>query len=82
MPRRGRIPLQKRKYLKKDSDRSGFTYFRTELVRDGAFLVHPNEKDQPPPSNESLGGEGDGNATGLRKNRNDVDHNPTVPDFT
>ena len=76
-----RVPREKRKYLLKDSDRSGFTYFKRELVKDGAFWVHPTEKDEPAPSDKSLGGEGDTSSEGVRPDRNTVEHNPTVPDF-
>jgi len=54
-----RVPLEKRKFLLKDSDRSGFTYFKRELVKDGANWVHPTEKDDPPPYPHYIGGEGD-----------------------
>ncbi len=76
-----RVPRDKRKYLKYDSDRSGFTYFKRELVKDGAFWVHPDEKDEPRPSDKPLGGEGDFHADGIRPNRNTVEHSPSVPDF-
>ena len=76
-----RVPRDKRKYLLYDSDRSGFTHFKQELVRDGVSWVHPDEKDEPAPSDQPLGGEGDGNATGIRSGRNSVEHNPDVPDF-
>ena len=78
---RGRIPRDKRKFLKYDSDRSGFTYFKRELVKDGASWVHPDEKDEPSPSDKSLGGEGDKSTEGIRANRTEIEHNPTVPDF-
>lgn len=52
MPRRDR-------YRKRDSDRSGFTYKERELIKDKGFLVGPDEFDRPPPSNKSLGGEGE-----------------------
>lgn len=79
--RRSRVPRDKRKFLLYNSDRSGFKHFKINLIRDGAFLVHPDEWDMPPPSDESLGGEGDANAVDLRQGRNTVDHNPTIPDF-
>ena len=47
------------RYRKRDSDRSGFTYKEKTLVDDEGFLVGPDEFDQPPPSEKSLGGEGD-----------------------
>ena len=64
-----RIPREKRRYLKQESDRSGFDYFRRELVRDGRFWVHPDEKDEPPPTSKPIGGEKDGNADDLGTNR-------------
>lgn len=61
-----RVPLQKRKYLKKDSDRSGFTYFRKDLVKDGVMLVHPDEKDEPAPTPHFIGGEGERGSSDAR----------------
>ena len=61
-----RIPLEKRKYLLKDSDRSGFTHYRRELVKDGVFLVHPGEKDDQPPYPKPIGGEGERGASDAR----------------
>ena len=81
MSRRNRIPRDKRRFLLKDSARSGFKHFRINLIKDGAFLVHPDEWDMPPPSDENLGGEGDATAFDLRANRYTVEHSPTVPDF-
>lgn len=85
--KRSRIPREKRRFLLKDSDRSGFKHFRTELIRQGGLtarspryggpggiLVHPDEWDEPPPSSESLGGKGDGFAVDLRPNRNTTQH--------
>lgn len=57
-----------RRFKKRESDRSGFDYREVELVfDDGGFgtdsnagvLVGPDEYDTPPPSNISLGGEGE-----------------------
>lgn len=47
------------RFKKKQSDRSGFDYFEIGLVKDGPWKVDPQEKDSPPPSRISLGGEGD-----------------------
>ena len=47
------------RFQKKVSDRSGFDYLKRELVKDGSSQVGPDEKDEPPPSKISLGGEGD-----------------------
>jgi hypothetical protein len=47
------------RFRKRDSDRSGFTHKEIELVKDKGKLVHPIEFDAPPPSDESLGGEGE-----------------------
>ena len=52
----------------KDSDRSGFTYKEIELVKDKGVLVGPGEFDAPPPSNQSTGGEGDIDRSGIRAN--------------
>lgn len=79
--RRGRTPRDRRRFLKKESDRSGFDYKRIEMVRDGAYLVHPDEWDMPPPSNERLGGERDSIAVDLRSGRTTTDMNPSVTDF-
>lgn len=43
----------------RDSERSGFTFKESQLRRDGGVLVGPDEYDQPPPSRQSLGGEGE-----------------------
>lgn len=66
-----RIPLEKRKFLKKDSDRSGFTYFKRELIKDDGKWVHPIEKDEPPPTKKYIGGEGDSNIGEQRTGRKD-----------
>ncbi len=91
MSNRRRIPRDRRRFLLRDSDRSGFKHFRINLINEsgpirdpkgkGPFLVHPDEWDEPPPSSESLGGEGDANAVDLRQGRDTVEHNPTLPDF-
>ena len=65
----GRIPRDKRKYLLKESDRSGFKYFKRELVKDGKWWVHPEEKDDPPLHPKFIGGEGERNSSGARENR-------------
>lgn len=66
-----RVPLEKRKYLKYDSQRSGFTYFKRDLIKDDGWWVHPEEKDEPPPHPRYIGGEGDKNKGEIRKNRTD-----------
>ena len=65
----GRIPRDQRKFLKRDSDRSGFTYKRRDLVRDEGWLVHPDEKDEPAPHPRFIGGEGEINKGEIRANR-------------
>lgn len=65
-----RVPRDKRKFLLKDSDRSGFTYFKRELVKDGAIWVHPGEKDDPPPHPHYIGGEGDRGSSDARSKTN------------
>ena len=47
------------KFKKKSSDRSGFDYFEISLVKDKTWKVSPDERDTPPPSKRSLGGEGE-----------------------
>lgn len=69
-----RIPREKRKYLKYDSDRSGFSYFKRELVKETegdakGMWVHPDEKDEPAPYPRYIGGEGDSNMGETRKDR-------------
>lgn len=49
---------KKKRYLLRDSDRSGFTYRDIELVNDNGFLVGPDEFDTPPPSNRLYPDEG------------------------
>lgn len=66
-----RIPREKRKYLKYDSDRSGFTYFKRELVKDEGKWVHPDEFDEPAPHKKYIGGEGEANTGEMRPNRKD-----------
>jgi hypothetical protein len=66
-----RIPLEKRKYFKKDSDRSGFSYFKRELVQDEGKWVHPEEKDEPAPHKKYIGNEGDSNTGEQRIGRKD-----------
>lgn len=53
------IPLKKKRYLLRDSDRSGFTYKNVELVLDNGSLVGGDEFDNPPPSNRLVPAEGD-----------------------
>ncbi len=50
---------KKDRFRLKLSDRSGFQYLERELVKDGSSWVGSEEKDDPPPSRLSLGGEGD-----------------------
>ena len=47
------------RFLKYISDRDGFYGFRIGMVKDGPYVVFPEEYDVPPPSKKSLGGEGD-----------------------
>ena len=72
-----RIPRDKRKYLKYDSDRSGFTYFKRELIKDNGKWVHPDEFDEPAPHKKYIGGEGESN-TGEARSRTDKTSYPTA----
>ena len=57
------------RFKRRNSDRSGFKYWETELIRlPSGMYVHPDEYDIPPPSKKSLGGEGDIGASELRPN--------------
>lgn len=47
------------RFKKRTSDRSGFDYLENELTKDGSSLVSADERDTPPPSKISLGGEGE-----------------------
>lgn len=71
-----RIPREKRKFLKYDSDRSGFTYFKKDLIKEDAppnvgRWVHPDEKDEPSPHKKYIGGEGEMGTGETRTNRKD-----------
>jgi hypothetical protein len=52
------VPLRKKKYLLRDSDRSGFTHRNIELFSDNGHLVAGDEFDAPPPSNRLYSDEG------------------------
>ena len=77
MDKSRRIPRDKRKYLKYDSDRSGFTYFKRELIKDEGRWVHPEEFDEPPPHKKYIGGEGEANA-GESRSKTDRTAYPTA----
>ena len=47
------------RFRKKTSDRSGFDYLERELIKEDGVWIGPDERDDPPPSKLSLGGEGD-----------------------
>jgi hypothetical protein len=64
------IPLRKKRFLLRDSDRDGFTRKNIELFNDNGFLVGGDEIDAPPPSNRLYPDEG-GISPG------DVRNNPT-----
>lgn len=66
-----RIPRDRKRYLRFDSQRSGFTYFKRELIKDEGWLVHPSEKDEPAPHPRYIGGEGEVNRGEPRANRKD-----------
>lgn len=70
------IPLRKKRYLLRDSDRSGFTYRNVELVSDEGFLVGGDEFDTPPPSKKLYPGEGDVSPGDTRANYTDYSNQP------
>lgn len=65
------IPLRKKKYLLRDSDRSGFTYRNVELFYDNGHLVGGDEFDSPPPSNRLYPDEGGISPGDVRSNPTD-----------
>lgn len=62
------IPLRKKKYLLRDSDRSGFTHRNVELFLDEGHLVSGDEFDAPPPSKRIHAGEGEVSPGSTRNN--------------
>lgn len=77
VPSRG-IPLNKKKFLLKDSARSGFTYRNVELFLDNGQLVGGDEFDTPPPSNRLYPGEGDISPGDTRGNYTDMTNQPST----
>jgi len=65
------IPLRKKKYLLRDSDRSGFTHKNVELFLDNGVLVAGDEIDAPPPSNKLYPDEGGVSPGDVRANPTD-----------
>ena len=49
------------RYKKRVSDISGFDGFEHEMLKERGLWMFPDERDNPPPSKLSLGGEGDVN---------------------
>lgn len=47
------------RFKKRTSQRSGFDYLENEMIKENGIWMGPDEKDNPPPSRISLGGEGD-----------------------
>ena len=47
------------RFRKRTSDRSGFDYLEREMVKEGGVWIGLDERDDPPPSKLSLGGEGE-----------------------
>ena len=66
---RSTIPRDKRRFLLRLSDRSGFKYFKRDLVKDKGFWVHPSEMDEPPPYPKYIGGEGENGSADLNPSR-------------
>lgn len=65
------IPLRKKKFLLRDSDRSGFTHKNVELFLDNGSLVAGDEFDAPPPSNRLYPDEGGVSPGDVRNNPTD-----------
>lgn len=47
------------RFKKRTSGRSGFDYLSHEMIKENGVWIGPDERDDPPPSKLSLGGEGD-----------------------
>ena len=72
------IPLNKKKFLLKDSARSGFTHRNVELFLDNGQLVAGDEFDAPPPSDRLHPGEGDVSPGDTRSNYTDLSNQPAT----
>lgn len=51
--------MHKDRFRKRTSDISGFDYLEREMIKEGGIWIGPDERDDPPPSNIPLGGEGE-----------------------
>ena len=74
MARRSR---RSQRFRKATSDRSGFDLKNIELIKDGAYMVSPDEFDVPPPSKKPLGGEGE--VTGSARDSDSTIENTATP---
>lgn len=70
------IPLRKKRYLLRDSDRSGFTHRNIELFLDNGHLVAGDEFDAPPPSDRLRPDEGGISEGDVRSNPFDYSNQP------
>jgi len=70
------IPIRKKKYLLRDSDRSGFTHRNVELFLDNGHLVSGDEYDSPPPSKKLFPAEGEISPGSTRGNYTDYGVDP------
>lgn len=50
---------KKNRFKKRTSDQSGFDYLENEMIKEKGLWIAPDERDDPPPSKISLGGEGE-----------------------
>lgn len=50
--------MAKDRFRKRTSGRSGFDCLAHEMIKEGGVWISPDERDEPPPSRLSLGGEG------------------------
>lgn len=60
-------------FKKRDSSRDGFTYLERSMINDKGVLVGPGEFDRPPPSDKSIGGEGEVTQGNTRSDYEDTD---------
>ena len=71
------------RFKKRVSDQSGFYMLEREMVREKGFWIGGDERDEPPPSKLSLGGEGDvSQGSYFRSSTStDIDVDKTNPTF-
>jgi len=70
------------RFRKKISDQSGFDYLEREMIKEKGVWIGLDEKDDPPPSKISLGGEGDINRGSYFRDSTALTVDPSVENPT